>query len=261
MAKVFLLFLIILPLFIIPLGSGAVNRGDILINEIAWMGTIDSANDEWIELFNISSQAISIEGWILKSIDGTPEIKLKGSISANGFYLLERTDNSSLSTITADKIYTGAIGNDGEDLLLYDDSGNLIDRADFSSGWIFGNNDTKQTIERVNLTSWPASNDSRSDAGWQTSQDSGGTAKAKNSSGKVIVVKTNTQESEGLIKQGESDNRVSIKGASVSGPIDLSQEPDQGKNRENPWFLFLVAIAVIIVGAIIFVILKYGNIK
>ena len=41
-----------LLLFFIAFASQAANSLDVVINEVAWMGTVNSANDEWIELYN-----------------------------------------------------------------------------------------------------------------------------------------------------------------------------------------------------------------
>jgi hypothetical protein len=141
----------------------------IVINEIAWMGTKGSYTKEWIELYNNSDQPQTLENWLLKAADGIPEIKLTGEVPAKFFYLLERSDDETVPGISADLIYTGALKNEGEKLELYNNSGNLIDLIDCSSGWFGGNNSTKQTMERV-------------DSGkWQTSLGPGGTPKAKNS--------------------------------------------------------------------------------
>jgi len=90
---------------------------DVIINEIAWMGTTVSANDEWLELFNNTTGPIILDGWILKSADEKLKINLKGVISARGFYLLERTDDTTVPNITADLIYKGALSNTGEDII------------------------------------------------------------------------------------------------------------------------------------------------
>lgn len=37
---------------LVPFKCFAINSSDVVINEIAWMGTIASANDEWLELYN-----------------------------------------------------------------------------------------------------------------------------------------------------------------------------------------------------------------
>ena len=121
----------------------------IVINEIAWMGTVASANDEWIELYNTTSEEIDMTGWKLQAEDGTPSITLSGSIGAAGYFLLERTDDTTISDITADFIYTGALGNTGEVLRLYDASDVLVDKVDDSSSWSAGDNTIKQSMERI----------------------------------------------------------------------------------------------------------------
>jgi len=146
-----------------------VQAGNVVVNEIAWMGTETSANDEWIELYNNSDNDIDLEGWLLKADDEKPLINLTGSIKAKDFYLLERTGDEAVPGIPADLIYTGALENSGETLQLYDNSENLIDSVNCSDEWSAGDNATKQTMERKGLQEW------------QTSQSPGGTPKAKNS--------------------------------------------------------------------------------
>ncbi len=149
---------------------------DVAINEIAWMETQNSVNDEWIELYNNTQTPVTLDGWTLVADDGTPEIKLSGLIYPNSFYLLERTDDSTVSQIQADKIYTGALNNSGEKLKLYDVSNNLIDGINCTSGWFGGDNTTKQTLERINpLTA------ADNPLNWQSSQNPGGTPKYQNS--------------------------------------------------------------------------------
>jgi hypothetical protein len=77
----------------------------LLINEIAWAGTVASANDEWIELHNPGSVPIELSGWTL-SDSGDLNISLSGSLPAYSFYLLERSDDSTITDIAADRIYT-----------------------------------------------------------------------------------------------------------------------------------------------------------
>lgn len=153
---------------------------EVVINEVAWMGTNISANDEWLELKNNTNQDIDLSGWILSSQDGSINISLSGIITAQGFFLLERTDNESVPDIDADLIYSGILGNDGEVLELRDAEGNLIDYIDCSDGWYGGNNDTKSTMERVN------SNLPSDSVNWQNSFLNGGTPKAENSQEPII---------------------------------------------------------------------------
>ncbi len=113
----------------------------------------------------------------MAAADGTPHIIFSSSsISAQSYFLLERTDNSTVPDVLADLIYTGALGNDGENLELRDVAGTLIDSVDCALGWFAGNNSTKETMERKN----PAL--AGSDSGnWASSTNPGGTPKSQNS--------------------------------------------------------------------------------
>ena len=148
----------------------------VVINEIAWMGTEKSYSDEWIELYNNSSDALSLEGWRLISENNIPKIDLKGEIPAQGFFLLERTDDETVPNITADLIYRGALENAGEYLKLIDNRNRTIDEIDCSDGWFAGDNASKKTMERKNPLALGLEPQN-----WQTSQNPGGTPKAENS--------------------------------------------------------------------------------
>jgi len=63
-------FLLIALLFLL---SPFAAKGTIVINEIAWMGTENSANDEWIELY--SDQQVNLTGWILEAADETRQMR------------------------------------------------------------------------------------------------------------------------------------------------------------------------------------------
>ncbi|MCA1031478.1 phospholipase D-like domain-containing protein [Bacillus timonensis] len=119
---------------------------DVVINEISWMGTTYSYSDEWIELYNDTTKAVSLEGWVLSATDGSPIITLSGSIPAKGYFLLEKTDDNSVPGIPADIIYTGSLSNTGEVLSLKDQSGAVIDTVD---AWYGGDNTSKATMERI----------------------------------------------------------------------------------------------------------------
>jgi hypothetical protein len=119
---------------------------DVVLNEIAWMGTTTDANDEWIELHNTTGSPINLTGWTLAAADGTPSVTLSGTIPAGGYFLMERTDDNSVPGVTADLIYTGALGNAGEILSLRDASATLQDSVD---AWYAGDNTTKATMQRV----------------------------------------------------------------------------------------------------------------
>jgi hypothetical protein len=107
----------------------------VVINEIAWGGTSASSADEWIELFNPNPFAVNLAGWTLASAtDGSPTIILSGVIPAGGYYLLERSDDSAVSDLAADQIYTGDLLNGGEALVLRDTFNNMMDTANGDGG-------------------------------------------------------------------------------------------------------------------------------
>jgi len=153
----------------------AATPSDVVINEIAWMGTTESYNNEWVEFYNSTQNEISLDGWILRATDGTPIINLLGAIPGNGYFLLERTDDNTVPSQTAHQIYTGALGNSGEHLELVDNQGAIVDDVNSWGNWFAGDNTSKQTMERKN--SKLAGSDV---ASWKTANTIGGTPKAQN---------------------------------------------------------------------------------
>jgi uncharacterized repeat protein (TIGR01451 family) len=152
----------------------------ILINEVAWAGTASNLpNDQWIELHNPSSVAVNITGWKLTSSGGNVNITLNGSISAGGFFLLERDDNTTVADISANQIYTGALSTSGETLTLRDAAGNLIDTANGNGGaWPRG------TLSPNYATMERQGNTEESDSAWVT--NTGVTRNGTNASGNPI---------------------------------------------------------------------------
>lgn len=154
-----------------PLAAQAV-----VINEIAWMGTLASANDEWLELYNPDAAAVDLTGWQIIADDGSPAINLSGSIPASGYFLLERTSDSTVASAAAQQIYTGALSNSGEALSLKDAGGTTIDRV---TQWFGGTNEPKATMVRLNAALAGAD-----PAAWGTSSQNAG---AIDAGGNAIV--------------------------------------------------------------------------
>jgi hypothetical protein len=131
--------------------------GVVLINEVAWAGTISSTSDEWIELWNPGPEPIRLDGWSLTD-NGDIAVALAGQIGPHDFYLLERTNDQTVSDIAADRIYTGSLNNAGETLELLDASGSLIDTANAAGGaWPAGNTSDRASMERHGLLDLTAS--------------------------------------------------------------------------------------------------------
>lgn len=154
------LFLVLL-LSLFPLGAAA---SGVVINEIVWMGTLPkagesvqaAANNEWVELYNPTASVVSLEGWKLVAADGMPDIALSGSISAGGYFLLERANDEVVAGIAADLVYpykNNALSNEGEHLFLKDAGGAIIDEVAATTKWPAGDNMTKETMQRAG-TGW-----------------------------------------------------------------------------------------------------------
>jgi hypothetical protein len=121
---------------------------DVVINEIAWGGTSAGSQDEWIELHNVTDVDVDLTGWALQigetriplSIveDGTLEVR-RTLIEANGYFLLERTDDDTVSDVAADVLYKGNLSNGGADVRLLDAAGEVVDEVVCSDdGWPAG---------------------------------------------------------------------------------------------------------------------------
>lgn len=124
--------------------------GAVIINEVAWMGDVDSANNEWIELYN-DGASVSVDGWELS--DGMNlSIPLSGTIGANAYAVLERTDDTSALGV-AFLIYTGALVNTGATLTLKRSDGSIEDQIAGGEDWqnIGGDNTTKETAQYTSL--------------------------------------------------------------------------------------------------------------
>ncbi len=137
--------------------------GAVVINEVAWGGTAAQSADEWIELYNNTPLTLSLNGWRVTTADGM-DVALQGEIAPHGYYLIERTDDSTISDIPADRTAPfggGGLNNNGETINLSDGLGNVTDTANGDGGsWPAGT--TGATMERID-SSGPDDN-----ANWRT---------------------------------------------------------------------------------------------
>lgn len=132
------------------------SAGDVVINEIMWMGNDDGSddNDEWIELRNMTNEEIDISGWDVmhggSGVGGHIEIPHGYSIKANGYFLIikEKWDDTAIklsSDLDKDEGYTHVSGmsllQGGESLILRNKNKNIIDTAWKDSAWPAGCND------------------------------------------------------------------------------------------------------------------------
>ncbi|MBI4974176.1 lamin tail domain-containing protein [Candidatus Roizmanbacteria bacterium] len=119
------------------IAGSTVNAGDIVINELMWMGSSLSTADEWIELRNMTDHDIALDNFYMTRF-GTPEltmftIPVGKTITARGYFLISNfAANASrlINTTTVDYQTTGVnLSNTNLSIKLYDASSNIIDSA------------------------------------------------------------------------------------------------------------------------------------
>ncbi len=144
---------------------------DVVINEVAWMGTNATSSDEWLELFNNKPQAVDLTGWKLRG--GGQEIdlgSLNSYIAGHSYMVLAKSGVMSRGLTNYYSLPEDFSLNDAGDVLtLNDNYDRLIDGVDNGSGWMAGINSTStgaHTMERVD------SRGEGSDSGnWRTQED------------------------------------------------------------------------------------------
>lgn len=126
--------------------TAVAHPGDVVINEVMWMGSLGHSHDEWIELRNMTDHEIDISQWKIenaKSGHQTYDIPSGKTIEAHGYFLISNYPKSSSSTelnVEADDHDAGislANSNNGN-LVLKTSAGDTIDGAKgdhWPAGW------------------------------------------------------------------------------------------------------------------------------
>lgn len=146
-----------------------VNPGDVVINELMWMGSSNSVDDEWIELRNMTDKEIDLSGWqITKKLTTSGDEALMFTIpnntiiKADGYLLISEYDKEHSEINVDPDIVVGdgstddpvfALANSGLQIKLYKGDwtniNNLIDTADDGIGVpMAGNSSNKWSMER-----------------------------------------------------------------------------------------------------------------
>lgn len=177
---------------------GTILAQQVVINEIAWMGTpVDSVAEnqwwryEWLELFNAGEVPVSLAGWSIelrrKNLDFA--IPLTGGISAKGYFLIVSSGKIGQSDYNYANL-GGKFFNGGQQVLLKNAAGVVQDEVDARGGWFAGENETKETMERIDPLA--AGSDP---ANWKTSEVLGGSPRAENSKKPVPLPQKKTDSS------------------------------------------------------------------
>jgi hypothetical protein len=144
---VFFAFLLV----VVPIRAHAAVR----ITEIAWMGIAGEGGQfgEWLELYNDSDTSVSLSDWKLYG-DGGGQLLFTFSktIPSGGYLLVERTTASMTDPVPSidDEHGTfggGGMANTGEDLVLKDASGAVVQSLNYAVGWPAGDPASKETMQ------------------------------------------------------------------------------------------------------------------
>ncbi len=152
--------------------------GVIVLNEIMYSPL--TSEPEWVEVFNPTSQTVSLRGWRLTDSDAGASAFVENEIviPPGGYFVLAEDTLTGLLTLPAGTFTIlknwPALNNEFDSVVLYDLSGNQIDRVDYRSNW---GGERGFSLERINPQF--ASNDS---INWSTCVVfAGGTPGAQNS--------------------------------------------------------------------------------
>ncbi len=173
--------------------------GDVLITEVMY-DSKSGTDEEWVELYNNTNKAIDISGWMISDDDTYPAtnegdflIPNGTTIPANGYLVLSWVDLTGITgeiicdRTTGNRTVAPALGNGGDNLVLYTDkeNGTLIDGSlsqNFNDG---SPNNAGYSIER-SLTngafdSWDNATWSASSSDYNSTEHVRCTPGAKNS--------------------------------------------------------------------------------
>ena len=168
--KKFAVLLLMMSVFTMTFGETAtpafaegINLGDVVINEIMWMGSSISSSDEWIELRNMTDNEIdfSATSWSIYKNDSLMLVIDDGILEANGYFLISNnsedhtfTGGKSALNITPDFIDSSvSLSGSAIQYKLYDaknSEGSVIDTADDGTGAPLAgdNGDIKKSMSR-----------------------------------------------------------------------------------------------------------------
>jgi len=111
-------------------------QGRVVINEVMFRG------DEWVELYNISRDTITLVGWSFSDADTLHRRRLPGCPLPPYGYLILGEEGCRPSSWPA-------LNDDGDEVFLFDQMGRLVDHMSYEGAWTEGRD---ASLERVNPT-------------------------------------------------------------------------------------------------------------
>ncbi|MBI2453778.1 lamin tail domain-containing protein [Candidatus Peregrinibacteria bacterium] len=191
---------------IAPFGRVLAGSADptVVINEVAWAGTVASSSDEWIELWNGTDRDIDLSGWTIEDDGGSQMYAIgSGTITPKSYFLIEKVEES--TSVPADALAANmSLSNTGDSLVMKDSSGREIDTVNGSGGaWHAGSAATKTSMERRRFSGADHAEDWADAVSGSGATDRGGNAVTGTPRGKNSVaenVDASPSPSEGAAK-------------------------------------------------------------
>lgn len=158
-------------------------RAQVTINEFMYFP--DSSQNEWVELYNVSSNAVSLDEWTIRdnSTDSAKKQTLFDSIPAGGYLIVARrpelfiAEYGTLSCTVIDVSFQQYNDNGGDAITLQNKAGDTVDYVAYDNAW---GKQRGYTLEKTNpLLS------SRLQSSWRLSTVPGGTPCQPNSAASV----------------------------------------------------------------------------
>lgn len=155
--------------------------GDIVVNEIMYNGPETGTDNEWIELFNTTGSAITLDSiWTLSDGEGTFRFPMR-ALPAGGYLTIKVSQSDSIPfPFTPDIDATGfsiVLGNSSDQVIVRQ-AAIVIDSVDYYDTWPgwSGHDGGGRSLERISATG-----PSNSSGNWGASIPNGGTPGARNS--------------------------------------------------------------------------------
>lgn len=136
-----------------------VQPGNVVINEIMWMGTQGDAADEWIELRNMTGSTIDLSGWVVTNLGTSGDITIPAgkSIGPSGFFMIANDSKADGNhDVDPDVVVNISLNNTGEQLILKTSvAGTTIDTGNGTGAWLAGVDpgglNPERSMERNNI--------------------------------------------------------------------------------------------------------------
>ncbi len=198
-------------------------RAEVIISEIAWMGTVENSYDEWIELYNSGSENASLEGWVIEDGGASPLVVLTNVLQPGSYTVLKTTygdgeqDDVSEHAIS----YARLLSDSGKTLILKNAEGDEIDKVTGGTNWenVGGSKDVETNT--VKTAQWTGSK-------WVTGTPTPGSANT------TEEATENEEETQTHIENENGDQTETTKFTTSSGGGSSKKKAPVEQKVSNP---------------------------